>query len=86
MENGYTMKLTSGMVKARMHDSPQIFPTWERASVLLGDRLYFSAICTLSKEVHMQARRLHVRIDSDLADHITPFVVEQVPVRHPERF
>ena len=85
-QNGYEFKLTSGLVKARFTDSIESFTEYKSATALLGDRFYFSVLCGMSNTVSPLCRKIGVKVDSPIAEHISVTLVEQVPVRHPDRF
>ena len=84
--NGYELKLASGLVKSRFKDSIESFTEHKSATALLGDRFYFSALCGFSNTVSPLCRKIGVKVDSPISEHITVTLVEQVPVRHPDRF
>ena len=85
-DKGFELKLASGLVKARMNNTPEQFTEYKSGSALLGDRFYFSALCMMDKAVSPLCHRARLEISSPLAEHITLTAVEQVPVRHPDRF
>ena len=85
-QNGYEFKLASGLVKARLTDSIESFTEHKTATALLGDRFYFSALCGFSNTVSPLSRKIGVKVESPIAEHISVTQAEQVPVRHPDRF
>lgn len=81
MNTTYQLKLTSGMTKARLHDSFTAFPPLKEATALKGDRYYFSAL--ISATVKHGGVGAHVGVEGTLAPYITTYIVEQVPVKLP---
>ncbi|MBE6594704.1 MAG: DUF4091 domain-containing protein [Ruminococcaceae bacterium] len=82
MENILQVRLASGLVKARLDDTMNTFPVYESATALRGDRLFFSLLCTAPFGLH-GSPRVEVSVDSPIAEHVTVYDVEHVPVQLP---
>ena len=81
MDTVFTLKLVSGMTKARLGDTMATFPRQSTATALKGDRFFFSAL-TSANTPHSGILAC-IDIKSDLSPYITTYVVEHVPVRLP---
>ncbi|MBE6594702.1 MAG: DUF4091 domain-containing protein [Ruminococcaceae bacterium] len=82
MENALHIRLVSGLVKARVDDTITTFAPYENATALRGDRLFFSLLAYVPFGVHGSIRTV-VKVDSPLAEQITTYDVEHVPVLLP---
>ena len=82
MENALHIRLVSGLVKARVDDTITTFAPYENATALRGDRLFFSLLAYVPFGVHGSMRTV-VKVDSPLAERITTYDVEHVPVLLP---
>ena len=81
MNEWITCRITSGMTKARLTDTPEIFPEIGTLSALKGDRVYLSLVGTPKDKT---LRHLRLRVTAEAAGlPVQIFSVEQVSVRLP---
>ncbi|MBQ9098573.1 MAG: DUF4091 domain-containing protein [Clostridia bacterium] len=76
-------KIVSSLCKARLTDKAAYFSTLGNTTALLGDRLFFSAVCDTMNLTEKRGVRTEMRITSDLSPYIKVYQVENVPVRLP---
>lgn len=81
MNEWITCRITSGMTKARLTDTPEMFPEIGTLSALKGDRVYLSLVGTPKDKT---LRHLRLRVTAEAAGlPLQIFSVEQVSVRLP---
>lgn len=83
MKDTLKFRITSPLTKARLTDSVRLFPVYEKATALQGDRVYFSAVWETKNSPSDGGIRTPVTVEGALSPFITVYEVDQVPVRLP---
>ena len=83
MKDTLKFRITSPLTKARITDSVRLFPVYDHATALQGDRVYFSAVWETKNSPSDLGIMTPVTVESALAPYVTVYEVDHVPVRMP---